>query len=166
MKRYGSSHDFIAILADIVALQIEGIATIRAFNWQRSFVADNVRKLDIAQTPHYNMQCIQRWLNLVLDLLVGTLAIMFISLAVGLKGTTSGGQVGIALNVIIAANTSLLRLVESWTQMETSLGAISRLKNFERDVLPEDKPGEDQEPPERWPAKGAIEFQGMSAAYG
>ena len=112
------------------------------------------------------MLSIQRWLNLALDLLVAALAVMVISLAVGLKGSTTGGQIGIALNVVLGFNAVLLRLVETWTGLETSLGAIARLKNFENDTIPEDQPCESSEPSESWPQHGAIEFRNVSASYG
>jgi ATP-binding cassette, subfamily C (CFTR/MRP), member 1 len=144
---------------------LEGVATIRAFGWQKAFVNDNVKKLDLAIRPSYMMMCIQRWLAVVLDLIIAGLAMLVISLAVGFKGTTTGGQIGIAMNVVLQTNIYLLRLIEAWTTMETSLGAISRLRAFERAVLPEDMPGETDPPPEVWPARGAIDFDHMSAAY-
>lgn len=144
---------------------LEGVATIRAFGWQRPFVNDNVRKLTRQLRPAYMMMSIQRWLNTVLDLIVMGLAMLVVSLAVWLKGTTTGGQIGIALNVVLQANTFLLRLVEAWTSMETSLGAISRLRSFERDVQPEDKPEEIHVPPPTWPARGEIDFDHVSAGY-
>jgi len=50
--------------------------------------------------------------------------------------------------------------------LETSLGAIARVKNFERDVKPEAKEGENQEPPSPdWPTHGAIEFQDVTASH-
>lgn len=112
------------------------------------------------------MLSIQRWLNLALDLLVATLAVMVISLAVGLRGSTTGGQIGIALNVVLGFNSVLLRLVETWTGLETSLGAVARLKTFESDTISEDRPGEILEPPQNWPEYGGIEFRNVSAYYG
>jgi ATP-binding cassette, subfamily C (CFTR/MRP), member 1 len=144
---------------------LEGVATIRAFGWQQPFICDNVRKLDLSMRPGYLLTCIQRWLDVVLDLIVPGLAIVIISLAVALKGTTTGGQIGIALNVVLQVNQYLLRLVASWTSLETSLGAISRLRAFEQDVQPEDKAGEMQPPPPAWPARGAVEFANLSACY-
>ncbi|KKY17726.1 putative abc transporter [Phaeomoniella chlamydospora] len=144
---------------------LEGASTIRAFGWEQSFIADNKKKVNISQVPFYLLMCIQRWLNLVLDLLISVLAVMVVGLAVGLKGTTSGGQVGIALNVILTANTFLLNVVESWTTLETSLGAIARLKNFQKEVLPEGTPDETHEPSSLWPSTGSIEFRDLSAGY-
>jgi ATP-binding cassette subfamily C (CFTR/MRP) protein 1 len=112
------------------------------------------------------MFCIQRWLNLVLDLLVAGLAVMSIILAVHLRGTTSGGQIGIALTAVMGFNQLLLRLVDTWTLVETSLAAISRLKSFEAEVVSEDRPDEDVIPPESWPEEGGIEFRNVCASYG
>lgn len=135
---------------------LEGVATIRAFGWQRAFIKDNVKKLDLSLRPWYLMMCLQRWLNVVMDLIVLAIAMLVISFAVYFKGSTTSTQVGIALNVVLQANMYLLRLVESWTTMETSLGAISRVRAFEKDVLPEQgSDGENHEPIEGWPARGA-----------
>jgi ATP-binding cassette subfamily C (CFTR/MRP) protein 1 len=129
-------------------------------------VTTNIERLDVSQQPYYMMLCIQRWLNLVLDLLIAGLAVTVISLAVLFRGSTTGGQIGIALNVVLVFNAVLLRLVATWTQMETSLGAIARLKGLEETTFPEDKPGEDFMPNEYWPNRGSIEFRDVTAAYG
>lgn len=144
---------------------LEGVATIRAFGWQRPFVNDNVKKVERYTRPLYMLMAIQRWLGVVLDLIVLGLAMLVISLMVIYKDTTTGGQIGIALNVILQANLSLLRLLQSWTSMETSLGAISRLRSFEKDVKPEGQPGESNRPPPTWPEHGRIDFDHMSAYY-
>ena len=111
------------------------------------------------------MEMIQIWLGFVLDMLVACLAIFFIGLAVGLRGSTTAGPVGIALNVLLSMSTTLVRLLEMWTQMETSLGAVARVKNIEKTLKSEDKEGEDFEPPEKWPERGAIEFREVTASY-
>lgn len=49
--------------------------------------------------------------------------------------------------------------------LETSIGAISRVKTFHDHTKPENLPEETHEPPESWPEKGEIEFRNVSAAY-
>lgn len=68
--------------------------------------------------------CLQQWLGIVLDLMVATIAIGLITLALFLRGTTTAGQIGMALNIVLVANSTLLSLVTSWTNMEISLGAM------------------------------------------
>ncbi|GAB7352643.1 hypothetical protein MBLNU459_g3011t2 [Dothideomycetes sp. NU459] len=126
---------------------------------------DNVRDLDSSQRPLYLLFCLQRWLNIVLDLLVAAIAVGAVWLTVKLRGTTSGAQIGIALNIVLVANTTLLRLVTSWTSLEVSLGAVARLKSLETNTSKEDKPCENASPPIDWPQRGDIELKDVSVAY-
>ena len=146
-------------------MQLEGISHIRALGWQSQAIDQNIKSLDISQGPNYIMQAIQQWLTLVLDLLVAGLAVLVVSLAIAFKSSTSAGQIGIALTVILTISQSLVWLLMSWTQLETSLGAISRIKTLEETLLPEDKDGEDFVPSPGWPDRGAVEFKDVVAAY-
>ncbi|KAK2035131.1 P-loop containing nucleoside triphosphate hydrolase protein [Colletotrichum zoysiae] len=143
---------------------VEGIATIRAFGWEKKAEAANIESLDKAQQPAYILFCLQRWLGVVLDLMIAAIATGLITLAISL-GRTTAGQIGMALNIVIVANSTLLGLVTSWTNMEISLGAIYRLKSLEAETPKEDKPSEDYVPKETWPSSGSIEFDGVTVAY-
>ncbi|GKT66254.1 ATP-binding cassette containing protein [Colletotrichum tofieldiae] len=70
-----------------------------------------------------------------------------------------------ALNIVLVANSTLLGLVTSWTNMEISLGAISRLKSLEADTPREDKPSEDYVPEGAWPSSGAVQLSEVEVAY-
>ncbi|KAK3500859.1 hypothetical protein B0T13DRAFT_527250 [Neurospora crassa] len=158
---------------------VQGIETIRAFGWRTEAAIENIHVVDISQRPFYLLLCLQRWLNVVLDLLVAGVAVGTIFLAVSLKGTVTGGQIGVALSVIIAANATLLSLVQSWTNLEISLGAISRLKRVEEDTPQEPVsipwPGHissNPRPSTGWPSPylhdstpGLVRFEGVSASY-
>ncbi|KAK5992013.1 ABC multidrug transporter B [Cladobotryum mycophilum] len=142
-----------------------GLVTIRALGWEERFRGKNHELLDFAQRPHYLMYCIQRWLNLVLDLIVGAQAVLVVGLAVGLRHSTSPGLLGVSLNNILSFSASLSSLVTGWTMLETSLGSISRLMEFEKKVKPEDKEEEVKEPLKSWPESGSIEFRGVTASH-
>ncbi|TDZ30378.1 ABC transporter atnG [Colletotrichum spinosum] len=144
---------------------VEGVATIRAFGWEKQVEQTNIRSLDQAQKPDYLLYCLQQWLSIVLDLIVAAMATGLIALAVLMKGTTTAGQIGMALNIVLVANTTLLSLVSSWTNLEISLGAISRLKNLEAETPREDKVGEAYVPDEIWPSAGEVELDSVTAAY-
>lgn len=144
---------------------INGLTTIRSFGWQQECKAELLRRLDLSQRPYYLMYCIQRWLALVLDLIVAGEAVLVVGLALGLRSSTSAGLLGVSLNSILAFNKRVRNLIEGWTELETSLGSITRVRDFERGVLPEAKEGEDREPPLDWPQRGEIEFRKVSASH-
>jgi len=49
--------------------------------------------------------------------------------------------------------------------LETSLGAIARLKDFEAETEVEDKPCENITPPEHWPSRGLLEIEAVTVEY-
>lgn len=51
------------------------------------------------------------------------------------------------------------------TKLETSIGAVSRVKTFSTDTQSEALPAEIVIPPENWPVRGLIEFKDVSASY-
>jgi ATP-binding cassette subfamily C (CFTR/MRP) protein 1 len=145
---------------------IEGLSSIRAFHWQADVISTNLRWLDQSQKPYYLLFCIQRWLILVLDLMVAATATILMAMAFSLRSTTSGGSLGVALTAILSFSQGLQSLMASWTQMETSLGAIARTKNLEGAVPPEDaNDNEVRRPPSSWPREGSIEFRHVYASY-
>ncbi|GIJ90521.1 hypothetical protein Asppvi_009478 [Aspergillus pseudoviridinutans] len=144
---------------------IEGLETIRSFGWSRAAIQDNMRSIDNSQRPEFLRLCLQRWLNLVLDLLGAAVATSVVAVAVAFRGHVSGGQVGIALNVMLVASSTLLKLVENWTTLETSLGAIARLKRLEETTAVEGGRSWNLEPPEKWPSRGHIKFKNVTASY-
>ncbi|KAI1109282.1 putative ABC transporter [Nemania sp. NC0429] len=144
---------------------IEGLETIRAFGWPRAIMDSNTVTVDNSQRPEFLLLCVQRWLNLVLDLLGAGIATSVIAIAVAFRGHVSGAQVGIALNIMLVTNTTLLKLVENFTTLEISLGAISRLRTLEHTTPSESDTVWTVDPPKTWPSKGHIKFDNAVASY-
>ncbi|RHZ63440.1 uncharacterized protein CDV56_107137 [Aspergillus thermomutatus] len=145
---------------------LEGLPTIRALGWQEKFERRNQERLDASQRPVYLLYCIQRWLNFVLDLIVAALAILLVSLATQLPSSTSGGRLGVAMLNILGFSRSLSQFIFFYTDLETSLQAVSRVKEFVETTLSEEaSPGSRTPPPENWPARGAVEFRDIKASY-
>lgn len=145
---------------------LDGLTTIRALGWQDKFTETQNKNLDHSQRPYYMLLCIQRWLNLVLDLMVTALAVIVVALAVNLKSTTTASLLGISLNNVLGFNTSISTLVTSWTSLETSLGAVTRVKTFAETTASEVKPGNGSVPLSGWPSRGSVEINNVSATYG
>lgn len=144
---------------------LEGLATIRAFGWQ-GFLEDKARGLlDRSQQPFYLLFAVQRWLTLILDLIVAAVATILIVLVVALKGKFSAGYVGVALLNVILFSQSIKLLIHWWTQLETHIGSVARIKTFTTDAISEDLEDENQIPPAMWPSDGKVEFRNITAYY-
>lgn len=143
-----------------------GIQHIRAFKWQEDFTLQMQDLLDHSLIPYYSLFCVQRWLTLVLDLIVCGVATILVSLAVEYRAETSGNAVGLSMLSLITFSGSLGSLLESWVDLEVSLGAVARIKAFCLGTPQEEEnSGNDDSIPDNWPATGRIEFRGVSASY-
>ncbi|KAL7937120.1 P-loop containing nucleoside triphosphate hydrolase protein [Trichoderma chlorosporum] len=144
---------------------INGLATIRAFGWTQPYSNKNLSLLDNAQKPSYLLNCIQRWLTLVLDLVVAALTVLLVVFAVVLKGKLNPSLLGVALVNMMNLGLNLKGIILAWSQLETSLGAVTRIKIFEETTPSELLPEENYIPPEEWPAQGSLELVNLSVQY-
>lgn len=101
----------------------------------------------------------------MLDLTIAGIAVGTIALAICIRGNMNSGAIGVALNTVLVANTTLLRLVESFTTLEISLGAVARIKGMGENTPLEDKPHEDTCPEVSWPSAGSVELKQVAAFY-
>ncbi|KAK2675775.1 AAA ATPase domain [Fusarium oxysporum f. sp. vasinfectum] len=110
----------------------------------------NHNLVDRSQRPFYLLMIVQRWLVLVLDLTTAALALLLVGLAVRLRGEVD----------------TVNMLIQFWTSIETSIGAVARIKQFAEETGEENLPGETHQPPAQWPDKGAIQIHNLTASYG
>ncbi|KAM5484573.1 hypothetical protein MaudMau93_005792 [Microsporum audouinii] len=142
---------------------VKGITTLRAFGFLPYDVRKNARLINSSQQPAYLLIMIQQWLNLVLDLVVMVMAAGLTALAVRLHSNSS--FIGASLVTLMHFGENLSGIVIFYTMLETSIGAIARLKTFNESVKPEDREEEDIIPPQQWPRNGVVELGGISASY-
>ncbi|KAH8887591.1 P-loop containing nucleoside triphosphate hydrolase protein [Thozetella sp. PMI_491] len=143
---------------------IKGVATFRAFGWVDKGVIKNANLLDFSQRPAYLLAMIQRWLEFVLNITTMVLAVVVVTLATQLR--SSSGFTGASLLSLMTFGEGIANVIRMYTMLETSIGAVARLKTFSEKTIPEDLPGETTIPPPSWPQKGNIEIKGVSASYG
>ena len=86
-------------------------------------------------------------------------------LVVKLRTDISPSYVGLALLNIMNFNELLAQIIKNWTLLETSFGAIARLKSFSATTANENLASESALVPENWPSCGDIEFKNVSASY-
>ncbi|KAI8315264.1 ABC transporter [Colletotrichum sp. SAR11_59] len=144
---------------------VTGVATIRAFGWQEQYQERNYKHVDESQRPSYTQGCIQAWLTFVLNLIVAVLAVILVVIVVTWHHKFSAGSVGVSLVMIIGFSEVLARLIQSWTKLESSIGAVARVRRFVSDTETESAAGR-WTPPVNWPQTGAVTFSDVVASYG
>lgn len=142
---------------------INGIATFRAFGWIQDGIDLNDSLLNISLKPTYLLAMVQRWLGFTLQMIVALLAVTVVTLATQLRSGTA--VTGASLVTLMTLGNILNYIVRWYTQIETSIGAVGRLKSFSDHMASESLEGEDVIPPAEWPMKGAIHINGVSASY-
>ncbi|KAF5565576.1 ABC transporter integral membrane type 1 [Fusarium napiforme] len=144
---------------------ILGMNTIRAYGGEfGSFLKEkHVKVLDDSQQPIYLLYTVQRWLSLVLDLVVACLATLLIVVAVQTRSGTSGSDMGVALVNLTSFNQYLTMLIRCWASMETSLGAIARIKDFSHETPVAGGCGHEPQPD--YDGDQSIVFEDVSVVY-
>lgn len=143
-----------------------GLAHIRSFGWHIQCLSQSLQLLDYSQKPFYYMFCIQRWLGLVSDLCVLGVATILVSVALCVQSTTSQNAIGLALLTVIQFGDSIITLINTWINMETSLGAIARIRSFAQDTpSEEDHSGAGTALPSSCLKRGSVEMFEVTATY-
>ncbi|KAF9876778.1 ABC multidrug transporter [Colletotrichum karsti] len=141
-----------------------GLVTIRALAYTRSAQAENLARLDASQKAFYAMGSLQKWLLLVLELTVAGLAVLLVSSAVALREDIDPGLLGVALVSVMGFGQLLTLLLKYWADLETSLGAVARIREFETET-PAETSGDGEGPQGGWFSQGGIRVSDVSAAY-
>lgn len=152
--------------APIVSLffdTIQGLTTIRAFGWAKAYIGKGVQVLDESQKPLYLLFCVQRWLLLVLSLIVAALQLLVIGAAIALRSSVSAGLVGLAIVQVATLTETLSDLIVQWTEVEMSLGAVTRIFQFTQETPQEMR--EEQGSTNSLPPHGSITLDNISATY-
>lgn len=144
---------------------LSGVVTIRAYGWNEEYTGRNIDRINTALKPFYALLSVQRWLGLVLDLVVAGIAVVLAVICVEARGQVDKGLIGLALVNIVGFSAALKQLITFWTQLETSIGAVSRVRSFAAATPSEHLPSETTQPPPSWPAHGAITFSNVHASY-
>ena len=110
---------------------------------------------------------IQQWLSFVLDLLVALIAVVIVVITTCLHHKFNPGEIGVALNLVLTFNDALAQAITSWTQVETSIGAVTRVQQFQDTTPTEHRQGVTEVPQSvhGWPSRGAVVFHQVTACY-
>jgi ABC-type multidrug transport system fused ATPase/permease subunit len=86
-------------------------------------------------------------------------------LVVVLRTRFSPQFVALALLNVTSFSQFLALVIQGWTQLETSLGAVARVQEFCQGTENENLPAETSPVPERWPSRGHVTLENVTASY-
>ena len=144
---------------------VAGAVTIRAFRWQSNYQKRACRLINSFLQAEYLLSCVQVWLAFVLDTIVAVLAITVVSIVITLHDKFDPGSVGVSLVKVIGFSTTLMRVIKGWTQMESSIGAVARLKQFVEQTETECTIDEDRNLDFGWPQTGLLQIENLEASH-
>jgi len=148
---------------------LAGISTLRAFNIQDAFIAQNAERIDISNSPFYIMHCCNQWLQLRLELLGGSINLACVFLMAASKSTSlismNAGIAGLVLGYSTQITGTLNVLVQIACETETRITSAERIKEYSDLEHEAAEVIEGQQPPAQWPAKGEIVLKDLSMRY-
>lgn len=121
--------------------------------------------LDKSQKPMYLLFCVQRWLLLVLSLMAMALVVLLMGVAIPLRESVSSGFVGLALVQVTTLTDMMNTLIVQWTEVESCLGAVTRISHFIKDTPREGSLEEITPSLDEWPTEGTVVMENVSASY-
>lgn len=103
----------------------------------------------------------------MLNLIVAAITVLLVGISFALRTRVDSGLLGIVLVMMMDLGLVLSELIQNWTLLETSLGAISRIKDFAEETCDEESNTVIQTQSElpEWPTEGEITFVGASISW-
>ncbi|OAR00024.1 hypothetical protein LLEC1_00470 [Akanthomyces lecanii] len=141
-----------------------GLRHIKAMGWQLRNFKVGLALLDTSQKTVYTASCLKGWLGLAVNMLVCGVCHVLTSLSLERRATTPVPAIGLSYLILITLGRSLGGFFDNWADLDNSVKALSRLRDFM-----EDTPTEPDLPhvnlPAHWPHRGQIELKNVTAKY-
>ncbi|XP_026432147.1 ABC transporter C family member 10-like [Papaver somniferum] len=155
-----------SILASHLGESITGSMTIRAYEKEHRFFADNLSFIDKNVSTSFHIYSASEWLNQRLEILCITILCSTALLLVLLPTKTFGpGFVGMALSYGLSLNQLLFSTVQLNCTLENDIISVERLNQYMR--IPSEAPKViyGNRPVPGWPAVGRVEIHNLEIRY-
>ncbi|XP_035694460.1 multidrug resistance-associated protein 1-like [Branchiostoma floridae] len=144
---------------------LQGTSVIRAYGRTDQFGRENQDKVDHSQAAAYPGIVATRWLSMGLDV-VSNIIIFFAALfAVVGRESLTPGLVGLSISYALQVTLFLGGVVRVSSQLEASIVAVERLKEYEETNEEADWTSDGKRPPDSWPSEGRIRFNSYQTRY-
>lgn len=147
---------WISILSD----SLTGLPFVRSLGAEKRLIALFRARLDDYSLTQYTFRAVQRWFNFRFDLFGGLFA-GSAALAVALTPWLVGSIAAVVLTAAFTLTTALTVLARALREFETGLTAYGRI--YENTQIEQESTSDN--PPEGWPALGAIDVRDLSVAF-
>ncbi|EIN06055.1 multidrug resistance-associated ABC transporter [Punctularia strigosozonata HHB-11173 SS5] len=146
---------------------LNGLSTIRAFDQQAVFIANNQRRVDRNQICYQPSISVNRWLSIRLEF-VGAVIIVIVALLALTALFTTGVDpniVGLVLSYALNTTGALNWVVRSASEVEQNIVSVERILHYcgLESEAPEEIP--ETKPPFEWPIRGEVAFRDYSLRY-
>ncbi|EKD03427.1 hypothetical protein A1Q2_02282 [Trichosporon asahii var. asahii CBS 8904] len=141
---------------------VSGVAVLRAFGASTVALSHMMRLSDTNILCFFWTWTINRWLSARFNILSS--ALVGLTAAAMLMAPVSAATAGFALAFVSTVMHNLLFVVRRFVQLEQSMVALERIKEYS-EIQPEAAEYVEPGPPEGWPAKGEIEVKDLVIKY-
>ncbi|OAA78555.1 ABC transporter, transmembrane domain, type 1 [Akanthomyces lecanii RCEF 1005] len=141
-----------------------GLRHIKAMGWQLRNFKVGLALLDISQKTVYTASCLKGWLGLAVNMLACGVCHVLTSLSLERRTTTPVPAIGLSYLILITLGRSLGAFFDSWADLDSSVKALSRLREFMENT-PMEPELHHIDLPARWPHRGQIDLRNVTAKY-
>jgi ABC-type multidrug transport system fused ATPase/permease subunit len=148
---------------------LTGLATIRAYRAQESFIKANEARMDGNNRSYYLLVLTQRWLSIRVET-IGALIAFFAALFVVVqRDSLNAGEAGVSLSYALGITAMLNWVVRQTVEAENSMNSVERCK-FYTDSIAQEAAHEIPEVDEpasqaHWPQRGVIQIEDLQLRY-
>ncbi len=144
---------------------IQKLTTIRAFEWSQAFTQRNLSLLNELQKSFYLLFCVQRWLFLVLFLIVVALKMLVMKLIIALRTSVSLDLIELIIVQVTTFIKVMSDLIIQWTKMKTCFEAVTWIFRFTKKTSRKNCLSETTTLFDEWSLSGFVILKNVSASY-
>ncbi|KAJ3268798.1 hypothetical protein HDV01_002284 [Terramyces sp. JEL0728] len=147
---------------------LTGLATIRAYRVETSFIAKQRLLMDDAQAPSYIFQSAQIWFQLRVSVLTSFLSLGMALIAVLTTSSSIAfaSKVALSLSSATQISESITALLSTLATAEAEMNAVERMDYYGTCLPKEDENTKPSDPDStQWPVEGKIEIKELELRY-
>eukprot|EP00081_Caenorhabditis_elegans_P026970 NP_510616.2 Uncharacterized protein CELE_E03G2.2 [Caenorhabditis elegans] len=145
---------------------LQGISTVRAFQWSDEFVRRNDEHLNTHVKCSYYSQMANRWLSIRLELLGNIVIFSAAILAIiGKESGITAGMLGLSVSYSLNITFMLNMFVRQINEVETNVVSVERIDEYSKTKSEAEWRLDNNNLPSNWPTGGAVNIEDYSCRY-